>query len=66
MILPTLCVVTPPRTLRVRSKMWRRCVAKLQRYPPHALGPLNPQPVPFVTRSVTGGMPTRSDGHDQC
>ncbi len=26
---------------------------------------LSPQSVPFVTRSVTGGMPTRSDGHDQ-
>ncbi len=65
MIVPTLCVGMPPRTLRVRSRMWRRCVPKLQRYPRHALGLLNPQPVPFVTRSVTGGIPTRSDGHDQ-
>uniref|UniRef100_UPI00198030DE hypothetical protein n=1 Tax=Pseudomonas viridiflava TaxID=33069 RepID=UPI00198030DE len=40
--------------------------AKHQRYPRHALGSLNPQSVPFVTRSVTGGMPTQSDGHDQC
>ena len=24
MIVPTLCVVTPLRTLRVRSRMWRR------------------------------------------
>ncbi len=66
MIVPTLCVGMPPRTLRVRSGMWRRCVPKLQRYPRHALGLLNSQSVPFVTRSVTGGMPTRSDGHDQC
>ncbi len=66
MIVPTLCVGMPPRTLRVRSGMWRRCVPKLQRYPRHALGLLNPQSVPFVTQSVTGGMPTRSDGHDQC
>ncbi|SMS12934.1 hypothetical protein CFBP1590__5348 [Pseudomonas viridiflava] len=65
MIVPMLCVGMPPRTLRVRSGMWRRCVPKLQRYPRHALGLLNPQSVPFVTRSVTGGMPTRSDGHDQ-
>ena len=66
LIVPTLCVGMPPRTLRVRSGMWRRCVPKLQRYPRHALGLLNPQSVPFVTRSVTGGMPTRRDGHDQC
>ncbi len=66
LIVPTLCVGMPLRTLRVRSGMWRRCVPKLQRYPRHALGSLNPQSVPFVTRSVTGGMPTRSDGHDQC
>ncbi len=46
--------------------MWRRCVPKLQRDQRHALGSLNPLSVPFVTRSVTGGMPTRSDGHDQC
>ncbi len=66
LIVPTLCVGMPLRTLRVRSRMWRRCVDKLQRYPRHALGSLNPQSVPFVTRSVTGCMPTRSDGHDQC
>ena len=66
LIVPTLCVGMPPRTLRVRSRTWRRCVPKLQRYPRHALGSLSPQSVPFVTRSVTGGMPTRSDGHDQC
>ena len=66
MIVPTLCVGMPPKTLRVRSGMWRRCVPKLQRYPLHAPGLLNPQSVPFVTRSVTGGMPARSDGHDQC
>ncbi len=65
MIVPTLCVGMHLRTLRVRSRMWRRCVLKLQRYPRHALGSLSPQSVPFVTRSVTGGMPTRSDGHDQ-
>ncbi len=51
MIVPTLCVGMPPRMLRVRSEMWRRCVPKLQRYPSHALGLLNPQSVPFVTRS---------------
>ena len=61
LIVPTLCVGMPPRTLRVRSRMWRRCVDKLQHYPPHALGSLSPQSVPFVTQSVTGGMPTRSD-----
>ncbi|WP_205901050.1 hypothetical protein, partial [Pseudomonas viridiflava] len=66
LIVPTLCVGMPLRTLRVRSGMWRRCVPKLQRYPRHALGSLNPQSVPFVTRNVTGDMPTRSDGHDQC
>ena len=66
LIVPTLRVGMPLRTLRVRSRMWRRCVDKLQRHPRHALGSLNPQSVPFVTRSVTGGMPTRSDGHDQC
>ncbi len=66
LIVPTLRVGMPLRTLRVRSRMWLRCVDKLQRYPRHALGPLNSQSVPFVTRSVTGGMPTRSDGHDQC
>ncbi|WP_205855589.1 hypothetical protein, partial [Pseudomonas viridiflava] len=33
---------------------------KLQRYPRHALGPLNPQSVPFVTRSVTGCITTQS------
>ncbi len=65
LIVPTLRVGMPLRTLRVRSRMWRRCVDKLQRYPRHALGPLNSQSVPFVTRSVTGGMPTRSDGNDQ-
>ena len=31
LIVPTLRVGMPPRTLRVRSRMWRRCVAKLQR-----------------------------------
>ncbi len=56
MIVPTLCVGMHLRTLRVRSRMWRRCVLKLQRYPRHALGSLNPQSVPFVTRS---------DAHDQ-
>ncbi len=66
MIVPTLRMGMPLRTLRVRSGMWRRCMPKLQRYPRHALGLLNPQSVPFVTRSVTGGMPARSDGHDQC
>ncbi len=65
LIVPTLRVGMPLRTLRVRSRMWRRCVDKLQHYPRHALGSLNPQSVPFVTRSVTGCMPTRSDGHDQ-
>ncbi|WP_205919910.1 hypothetical protein, partial [Pseudomonas viridiflava] len=39
-----------------------RCVDKLQRYPRHALGSLNPQSVPFVTRSVTGSIPTQSVG----
>ncbi len=62
MIVPTLCVGMPPRTLRVRSGMSRRCVPKLQLYPRHALGSLNPQSVPFVTRSVTGGIPTQSVG----
>ncbi len=62
LIVPTLCVGMPLRTLRVRSGMWRRCAPKLQRYPRHALGSLNPQSVPCVTRSVTGGMPTRSMG----
>ncbi|WP_205868984.1 hypothetical protein, partial [Pseudomonas viridiflava] len=38
LIVPTLCVGMPLRTLRVRSGMWRRCVPKLQRYPRHALG----------------------------
>ncbi|WP_232915304.1 hypothetical protein, partial [Pseudomonas viridiflava] len=52
LIVPTLRVGMPLRTLRVRSGMWRRCVAKLQRYPPHALGSLSPQSAPFVTRSV--------------
>ncbi len=66
LIVPTLRVGMPLRTLRVRSRMWRRCVDKLQHYPRHALGSMNPQSVPFVTRSVTGGMPTQSDGHDQC
>uniref|UniRef100_UPI00197F5CA0 hypothetical protein n=1 Tax=Pseudomonas viridiflava TaxID=33069 RepID=UPI00197F5CA0 len=69
LIVPTLRVGMPLRTLRVRSQMWRRCLPTLQRYPRyprHALGSLNPQSVPFVTRSVTGGMPTQSDGHDQC
>ncbi|WP_205902950.1 hypothetical protein, partial [Pseudomonas viridiflava] len=66
LIVPTLRVGMPLRTLLVRSRMWRRCVAKLQRYPRHALGSLDPQSVPFVTRSVMGGMPTRSDVHDQC
>ena len=42
--------------------MSRRCVHKLQRYPRHALGSLNPQFGPFVTRSVTGCIPTRSMG----
>ncbi len=65
LIVPTLRVGMPPRTLRVRSRMWRRCVVKLQRYPCNALGSLNPQSVPFVTQSVTGCMPTRSDRHDQ-
>ncbi|WP_206097267.1 hypothetical protein, partial [Pseudomonas viridiflava] len=36
MIVPTLRVGMPLRTLRVRSRMWRRCVAKLQRDPCHA------------------------------
>ncbi len=62
MIVHTLCVGMPPRTLRVRSRMWRRCAPRLQRYPRHAPGSPNPQSVPFVTRSVTGGMPTRSIG----
>ncbi len=53
LIVPTLCVGMPPRTLRVRSRMWRRCVPRLQRYPRHALGSLNPQSVPFVTLCVT-------------
>ena len=66
LIVPTLRVGMPSRTLRVRSRMSRRYVPKLQRYQRHALGSLNPQSVPCVTRSVTGGMPTRSDGHDQC
>ncbi len=66
LIVPTLRVGMPPRTLRVRSRMSRRYVPKLQRYPRHALGSLDPQSVPCVTRSVTGGVPTRSDGHDQC
>ncbi len=26
LIVPTLCVGMPPRTLRVRSRVWRRCV----------------------------------------
>ncbi|WP_205865325.1 hypothetical protein, partial [Pseudomonas viridiflava] len=62
LIVPTLCVGMPLRTLRVRARMWRRCVPKLQRYPRHAFGSLNPQSVPFVTRSVTGCMPTWSIG----
>ncbi len=62
LIVPTLRVGMPLRTLRVRSRMWRRCASKLQRYPRHAPGSLNPQSVPFVTRSVTGGIPTRSMG----
>ncbi len=62
LIVPTLRVGMPLRTLRVRSRMWRRCAPKLQRYPRHAPGSLNPQSVPFVTRSVTGGIPTRSMG----
>ena len=62
MIVPTLCVGMPLRTLRVRSGMWRRCVPKLRRYARHAPGSLNPQSVPFVTRSVTGGIPTQSVG----
>ena len=69
LIVPTLRVGMPLRKLRVRSRMWRRCLPTLQRYPRyprHALGSLNPQSVPFVTRSVTGGIPTQSDGHDQC
>ncbi len=66
LIVPTLRVGMPLRTLRVRSRIWRRCVDKLQHYPRHALGSMNPQSVPFVTRSVTGCMPTRSEGHDQC
>ncbi|VVO07114.1 hypothetical protein PS689_03148 [Pseudomonas fluorescens] len=41
LIVPTLRVGMPLRTLRVRSRMWRRCVDKLQRYSRHALGPLN-------------------------
>ncbi len=45
-----------------RSGMWRTCVARLRRYPRHALGSLNPQSVPFVTQSVTGCIPTRSMG----
>ena len=61
LIVPTLRVGMPLRTLRVRSRMWRRCVDKLQRYSRHALGPLNSQSVPFVTRSVTGGVPMRSE-----
>ncbi len=61
LIVPTLRVGMPLRTLRVRSRMWRRCVLKLQRYPRHAFGSLNPQSVPFVTRSVTGGIPTQSE-----
>ena len=46
LIVPTLRVGMPLRTL------WRRCVDKLQRYPRHALGSLNPQSVPFVTLSI--------------
>ncbi len=53
LIVPTLRVGIPLRTLRVRSRMWRRCVDKLQRYRRHALGSLNPQSVPFVTLCVT-------------
>ncbi len=62
LIVPTLRVGMPLRTLRVRYRMWRRCVPKLQRYPRHAFSSLNPQSVPFVTRSVTGGIPTQSVG----
>ncbi|WP_206197108.1 hypothetical protein, partial [Pseudomonas viridiflava] len=65
LIVPTLRVAMPLRTLRVGSRMWRRCVDKLQDYPRYALGSLNPQSVLFVTRSVTGCMATRIDGHDQ-
>ncbi|SMS10446.1 hypothetical protein CFBP1590__2860 [Pseudomonas viridiflava] len=65
LIVPTLRVGMPLRTLRVRSRMWRRCVPKLQRYPRNALGSLDPQSVQFVTRSVTGCMSTQR-GHDQC
>ncbi len=65
LIVPTLRVGMPLRTLRVRSRMWRRCVPKLQRYPRNALGSLDPQSVQFVTRSVTGCMSTQG-GHDQC
>ncbi len=50
LIVPTLRVGMPPRTLGVRSRMWRRCVAKLQRYPRHALGSLNPQSASPMSR----------------
>ena len=53
LIVPTLRVGMPLRTLRVRSRMWRRCVPKLQRYPRYPLGSLNPQSVPFVTLRIT-------------
>ncbi|WP_206338385.1 hypothetical protein, partial [Pseudomonas viridiflava] len=52
LIVPTLRVGMPLRMPRVRSRMWRRCVDKLQHYPRHALGSLNAQSVPFVTLRV--------------
>ncbi len=41
LIVPTLRVGMPLRTLRVRSRMWRRCVPKLQRYPRGAMGTIS-------------------------
>ncbi len=61
MIVPTAWERLPGRSasaLECGAMTW----PKLQRYPRHAPGSLNPQPVPFVTRSVTGCMPTRSIG----
>ncbi len=57
LIVPTLRVGMPLRTLRVRSRMWLRCVDKLRRYPRHALGLLDLQSVPFVPRASRDACP---------
>ncbi len=64
LIVPTLRVGMPLRTLRVRSRMWRRCVPKLQRYPRHALGLLNPQSAISVEADLCITM-SAERGHDR-